>query len=44
MILFDEFNIKHVKYFDGESSACAAVGSDLKADALVWVSFVAHKD
>ena len=44
MDLFDEFNCEYAKYFDGEFPARATVGTELKANALVEVSVVAHKD
>ena len=44
MALFDGFNSEYSKYFDGEFPARATVGVELKPNALVEFSVVAHKD
>jgi 2-iminobutanoate/2-iminopropanoate deaminase len=44
MELFDKFNSEYAKYFQEEFPARAAVGCELKANALVEVSVVAYKD
>ena len=44
LTLFDQFNSEYAKFFDGEFPARATLGCELKKDALVEVSIVAHKN
>jgi len=44
MDLFDDFNKEYAKCFEGEFPARTTVAVELKGNALIEVSVIAHKD